>query len=184
MTPLSGLALKPLPVYHTLFPSAQPQRPVSKDGGAQIPLSPCLEQNHPALVSKLAHEQEIRWSYWAHLLATAEPVLSWLSQAWVQGCAPTEISHVSSLKSEFNPSAFCSLQYYTLLISHYPVCLVNYWFEVKHIVLPLISFYNMPCLPSPKEKCNFTDSAPSLLLIKIREVSATRVRQMFKPTLL
>ena len=69
MIPLSGLALKPAACLpHSLPLHSNLRGCVSKDGRSLNPLSPCLEQNHPALVSKLAHEQEIRSSYWAHLL--------------------------------------------------------------------------------------------------------------------
>lgn len=70
MTPLSGLALKPpacLP--HSLPLCATSEAVCQNMGGARIPWVPAWEGGElSSMVSKLAHEQEIRRSYWAHLL--------------------------------------------------------------------------------------------------------------------
>ena len=86
-------------------------------------------------------------------VATAEPVLSWLSQ---RGPVTYQDFVASHLWSQNSTLVISGLQYYTLLISHYPVLLLNYWFEVKHIVLHFNIFlqHAMP-LPPQKEKYKF-----------------------------
>lgn len=153
MIPLSGLALNPWLSTTLSSPPQQPQRLCVKrwEELESLEALPWAEPSSIGVQAGTWTRNQIK--LWGSFVATAEPVLSWLLQ---RGSVTYHDFVASHLWSQNSTLACYGLQYYTLLMSHCPVLLPNYWFEVKHIVLHFNIFlqHAMP-LPPRKETYKF-----------------------------